>query len=671
MPKLRVGLVGAGYVAERHLIALRDTPNVEVIAIADPATERAQALAAKFHIPHAVANLTGLLAHNLHAVHILTPPVSHCPLTLQALEAGCHVLVEKPMAESVEECDRMIAAAEAACKRLMVNHSARFEPPVVYALELLRQGHIGDPLSLHLFRGADYPPYAGGPMPAVFRQGSYPFRDLGVHALYLIEAFLGPIESLDVLHRSTGRDPLLTYDEWRATAQASSGATGHIMLSWNMQPVQNEMWLHGTRGTIHIDCFLQSCTVYRAYPGPKQLHAIINGVRTGLGRLVGSPATLLGFATGRIKPSPGIYAAVRAFYQSLADSTPNPVTPAEGRNAVRWITAASVAPDADKDALEAKRTQPPPPAEILVTGAGGFLGARLVARLLAEGQRPRLFLRRPLPGKSPMAHLDAVIGDLGNPADVLRAVEGVQTVYHVGAAMKGPPEAFRAGTVHGTRNVLDACRHHHVRRLVYVSSMGVLDHAGHPDGVMVTENSPVEPFPEQRGAYTQTKLEAEHLVRDSGLPAVILRPGQIFGPGAESVTPNGVIKLAGRWIVSGNGSRKLPLVHVDDVVEALWLAAKSPQAAGQTINLVDPTPVDQNQYLAHLKPAAPILRVPEWLLITAAYGVEILGKLLKRSVPLTRYRVRSLKPLHPFDIHQANTLLPWKPTHSPFPSGAQ
>ena len=96
MPKLRVGLVGAGYVAERHLIALRDTPNVEVIAIADPATDRAQALAAKFHIPHTVANLTGLLAHKLDAVHILTPPVSHCPLTLQALEAGCHVLVEKP-----------------------------------------------------------------------------------------------------------------------------------------------------------------------------------------------------------------------------------------------------------------------------------------------------------------------------------------------------------------------------------------------------------------------------------------------------------------------------------------------------------------------------------------------------------------------------------------------
>jgi len=666
MSKLRVGLVGAGYVAERHLIALRDTPNVELIAIADPALDRAQALAKKFGVPHTAPNLAGILAHRLDAVHILTPPVSHCPLALEALAAGCHVLVEKPMAESVEECDRMIAAAQAAGKRLMVNHSARFEPPVAQALEFLREGRLGDPLSLHLFRGSDYPPYAGGPMPAVFRQGSYPFRDLGVHALYLIEAFLGPIQTLDVRHHSTGRDPLLTFDEWRATAVSSSGATGHILLSWNMQPVQNEMWLHGTRGTLHIDCFLQSCTLYRAYPGPKQLHAIINGVRTGWQRLIGSPAALFGFATGRIKPSPGIYAAVRAFYQALADQTPVPVEPSEGRNAVRWVTAASLAPDADKDALEAQRTQPPLPAKILVTGAAGFLGAKLVARLLADGHQPRLLLRRPLPAGHALAHLNAVIGDLGNPSDVDRAVAGVQTVYHVGAAMKGPPEAFRSGTVHGTRNIIDACRRHQVARLVYVSSMGVMDHAGHPDGVFINETSPLEPFPEQRGAYTQTKLEAEHLVRDSGLPAVILRPGQIYGPGAESVTPNGVIKLAGRWIVAGDGSRKLPLVHVDDVVEALILAASAPAAPGQTVNLVDPTPVDQNQYLNFIKPKAPVLRVPVWFLMTAAYGVELLGQLLKRSVPLTRYRVRSLKPLHPFDIQQAKQVLSWTPRTQTF-----
>jgi nucleoside-diphosphate-sugar epimerase/predicted dehydrogenase len=560
----------------------------------------------------------------------------------------------------------MIAAASQAGKRLMVNHSARFEPPVAQALDLLKQGAIGDPLALHLFRGSDYPPYAGGPMPAVFRQGSYPFRDLGVHALYLIEAFLGPIQSLDVRHHSTGRDPLLTYDEWRATAVASNGATGHIMLSWNMQPVQNEMWLHGTRGTLHIDCFLQSCTLYRAYPGPKQLHAIINGTRTGLQRLFGSPMTLVGFATGRIKPSPGIYAAVRAFYQAIADNAPVPVPTDEGRNAVRWVTAASIAPDADKDALEAQRTQPQPPAAILVTGAAGFLGAKLVARLVAEGHQPRLFLRRPLPSHSPLAHLPAVIGDLGNPADVERAVSGTKLIYHVGAAMKGPPEAFKSGTVHGTRNILDACRRHQVSRLVYVSSMGVLDHAGHADGVFVTEKSPVEPFPEQRGAYTQTKLEAEHLVRDSGLPAVIIRPGQIFGPGAETVTPNGVIKLAGRWIVCGNGSRKLPLVHVDDVIDALLLAAHAPNAIGQTINLVDPTPVDQNRYLDYIKPKAPILRVPEWFLMLAASGVELLGKILKRQVPLTRYRVKSLKPLHPFDIKQAQQTLNWAPKVQPF-----
>src|SRR3546814_8531654 len=76
--------------------------------------------------------------------------------------------------------------------------------------------------------------------------------------------------------------------------------------------------------------------------------------------------------------------------------------------------------------------------------------------------------------------------------------------------------------------------------------MGVLDHAGRKPGMAVTEDYPVEPHPDLRGAYTRTKLAAERevldAIRDHALPAVIIRPGQIFGPGAERSTPNGVVR---------------------------------------------------------------------------------------------------------------------------------
>ena len=267
------------------------------------------------------------------------------------------------------------------------------------------------------------------------------------------------------------------------------------------------------------------------------------------------------------------------------------------------------------------------------------------------------------------AGVQQVIGDLGDPRIVDHAVAGAGIVYHVGAAMRGGPRDFESGTVWGTRNVLDACRQHGNPRLVYVSSMSVFDHAGRRDSETLTEDYRFEPHPQWRGAYTQTKLTAEDAVHraivDDGVPSVILRPGQIFGPGAEQVTPNGTIALAGRWIAIGSGRRPLPLVYRDDVVDALLLAAENPKALGRTFNLVDTDTVDRTTYLrrcqAKLGASLKKLWVPQWVFMCLAIGVELLGKVLKRDVPLTRYRVRSLRPLANFDVSAARDVLGWTP----------
>jgi 2-alkyl-3-oxoalkanoate reductase len=245
----------------------------------------------------------------------------------------------------------------------------------------------------------------------------------------------------------------------------------------------------------------------------------------------------------------------------------------------------------------------------------------------------------------------------------------VATVFHVGAAMRGGQREFEAGTVWGTRNIVDACLQHATPRLVHVSSLSVLDHAGRKPSNTVTEASTLEPHPERRGAYTQTKGIAEACVRDAiarhGLPAVILRPGQIFGPGAERSTPNGTLSLAGRWIAVGPTLRTLPLVYVDDVVDAVLLAGTSDAAVGKVFNIVDPRPVTQEQYLAacrrKLGDGLRLLRVPTWTFMLLATAVELLGAVLRRPVPLTRYRVRSLRPLENFDLTAAQTVLGWQP----------
>jgi predicted dehydrogenase/nucleoside-diphosphate-sugar epimerase len=674
MNEIRAGVVGAGYVSAHHLRALRDLPFVKLAGICDFDRQRASAMAARFGVENVYGSLREMAAARPNVIHILTPPESHCKLTLEALEMGCHVFVEKPMAESAAECDEMIAAARGKGLILSVNHSARFDPAVLEGLEHARRGALGETLNVLMVRSSDYPPYAGGPLPAPFRQGSYPFRDLGVHALYVLEAFLGNVRDLRVKHYSTGTNPLLTFDEWRAEAECEKG-TGHIFLSWNARPMQSEIQVQGTRGVVHMDSFLQTCTLNRTLPGPKHIGIVINGFFGGLKQAWLAPWNMVRFVLGTLKPSPGIYNSVQAFHRALHAGTPPPVTPEEGRRVVAWVEQTGRAADEEKAReLEYERTRALPPARILVTGANGFLGSALLKRLRERGDAVRVLLRRPpAPGSpahpdTPGSPVSAVYGSLGEPGVVDHAVAGVDVVYHVGAAMKGGPLEFEQGTIWGTQNIIDSCRRHGIRRLIYVSSMSVFDHAGHPDGIVVREESPYEPFPDQRGAYTQTKLRAETMVLEAaakGLPAVVIRPGQIFGPGAERVTPNGVIGIAGQWLLAGNGQRPLPLVYRDDVVDALLRAEVADAAIGQVINVVDTVAVvRQNEYLHAAAPALEgitVRRVPVPLLMLLASGVELLGSILKRSVPLTRYRIRSLKPLWPFDPGKAETLLGWKP----------
>jgi predicted dehydrogenase/nucleoside-diphosphate-sugar epimerase len=638
--RLRIAIVGAGYVASHHLAALKRLDFVDIVGICDLDSVAAHALANKFAIPVVAARLADLAVQSPDAVYVLTPPASHCALALEALDMGCHVLVEKPMAESVAECTTMIERARDRGLVISVNHSDRLDPMVVKALDAVRDGAIGDLLSVDILRSSEYPDYAGGPLPAAVRQGSYPFRDLGVHGLYVLEAFLGTLSDVDAHYRATGRDPNLKFDEWHASANGEGGL-GRMLLSWNARPM----------------------------PGPKFIGIVATAFLSGFADVFRVPWNVVRFATGMLRPSPGIQAGAAGFATALHTKAAPPVPPEEGLRAVALMEQVCAGADAERSAEIEARFIAHPPADALVTGAAGFLGRKLVAALRARGKSVRVLVRNPAAAKAFGADVQVLVGDLGDPRSVDHAVDGARQVFHVGAAMRGSARAFEAGTVWGTRNVIDACLTHATGRLVYVSSLSVLDHAGRDPAATMNEQSALEPEAQRRGAYTQTKLTAENLVRtairEKRLPAVIIRPGQIFGPGAERVTPNGTLAIAGRWIAVGEPSQTLPLVYLDDVVDALMLAADAEPALGQTINVVDPAVITQQAYLDRVKHKLGadlrLSRVSIGFFLFLARGVELLGKVLKRDVPLTRYRVRSLRPLANFDIGAARNLLGWEP----------
>src|SRR6266850_1272542 len=666
MKTVRVGLVGAGYVSEFHVEALKRLPQVRIVGVTDldPARARATGLPT-------FPSLAAMAAEGLDVVHVLTPPSSHAVVALEALSLGCHVLVEKPLATSVEDCGRLATEAKARGLALCANHSLLGDPLVRRALDLVRCGAIGEIIAVEYLRSSSYPPYRGGPLPPPYRDGGYPFRDLGVHALYLLQELLGDIRDLQTDFRTSGtraRDPNLQFDEWRVLVRCARG-TGGIQLSWNVKPLQHQLIVQGTRGTLRADLFSMYLTRRRHTPLPKAVERVVNA----LAESASSAAQLLWnatlFVTGQIQPYQGLHNFVRAFYGSLATSNQMPASLDQAREVVRWTE--QVARDADHaKAKFYSQYQPGNRPAVVVTGANGLLGSAFVKRLIHEEEYVRLFVRR-LPPPEILDHpqVEVVLGDLGDPEAVDDSLAGATAVFHLGAAMGGGWAAHEAATITGTRNVVEACLKHDVPKMVHVSSLSVIDWAGHPANQPVTETATLEPAPQQRGYYTQAKLEAERIVRaavqERGLPAVILRPGQIWSEKSPLITAAVGIRVGSHLIVIGDDSNLLPFVHVDDVVEAIVLATQSSFRHGEVFQLVDNELISRAElvrlYTTTREPQLNVTGIPMKLACFLAGSVEWLAQTLERPTPVSPYRLRSAVAPLVFDCAKAHKQLGWQP----------
>lgn len=658
----KAGLVGAGYISEYHIAALRRA-GVPIVGLCDTDPARAKAASEKFGVP-ALASLADLHAAGANVIHVLTPPHVHTAVTLEALDLGCHVLVEKPLAEDPADCQAIARRATERGRRVCVNHSLLFDPQVRKALQTVRSGQLGEIVSMDILRSSVYPPYGGGPLPPQYRAAGYPFRDLGVHALYLFEAVLGPIENVAAQFKSLGGEPNLAFDEWRALVRCEKGV-GQFQLSWNVRPLQSQIIIQGTRGVLRVDLFLMFQARRAVTPLPKAAERIVNAMTDSLKPMIDVPRGVWGFLRKKVLPYHGLQDLVAAFYQSLADGTAPPVSVDEATRVVRWTEqVARGADDAHRQAVAPLTLSEQVP--VLVTGGGGNLGNAIVRKLLDRGTRVRILVRRP-PANIPPG-VEVALGDLADPQAVERAVRGARIVIHSGAAIRGPWLSHQGGTVEGTRNVLDACKKFAVEKLVHVSSMSVLESAsGDRTDVPVCESTPLEPRAEERGHYTRAKLLAEQLVsqytRDFGLPTVILRPGLIFGGKLPLVGGAVARKIGKRWLILGNGDVRLPLVHLDDVVDAIVLAADGPLHQGQIIQLVDDWTPTQLELLRMAHPDARIIRFRRSILFTLGWLSKLILGLLKRPSPLAPYRLRSALARRVYRCDNAN-LLGWRPRHT-------
>lgn len=660
MTTFRAGMIGAGNICEFHVAAVKKlAPDVELVGIVDLDQERAQANAEKWGTV-AFASLDDVVKAGANVIHVLTPPAAHAKVALAALEKGCHVLIEKPIAEDEAEALKIGALAKAKNLVATVNHSLLYDPQIKRALDAVKAGALGTVVSVDILRGSEYPPYEGGPLPPWYRDAGYPFRDLGVHCLYLIQELLGPIQDVDARWSSLGGDPNLAFDEWRAMVRCARGL-GQFQLSYNTKPMQSQLIIHGTKSVLRVDLFAMFHGKRSSTPLPKAAERLVNAFTDSIQPLIDVPIGVWKFVRKNVQSYQGLRDLVADFYRRLAAGEAPPVTVEDAAQVVKWVEKVARAADADHVAQRDKfKLSPTVP--FLVTGASGSLGKATVARLLAQGHRVRVFVRR-MPER-PQPNVEYCFGNLGDPEAVDRAIRGAQTVIHVGAAMKGGWPEHKGGTVVGTANVIASCQAHKVSQLVHISSMSVIDWAGSAGNGPVSESAALEPRADERGAYTRAKLEAEKLVIDAaqrGLPCVILRPGQIFGGGIALINGAVARNAGGRWLILGDGKLELPLVYIDDVVDAIMACVDRKLVSGEVIQIIDPESLTQEEVLALAGGHKPIVHVPRPIVFALGKLSEYPLGALGRQSPVAVYRLKSALARLRYESRRAHDLLGWEP----------
>ncbi|MBO0695745.1 MAG: NAD-dependent epimerase/dehydratase family protein, partial [Verrucomicrobia bacterium] len=317
---------------------------------------------------------------------------------------------------------------------------------------------------------------------------------------------------------------------------------------------------------------------------------------------------------------------------------------------------------------------------ILITGSNGFIGAKVVGKLLECGFTNLRCFVRPSSNLSRLQHwlnkvnaetnVKLVTGDLLSRDDCTAATEGVSIIYHLAAGMEKSFAGAFMNSALATRNLLDAFLEvEEPKRFVNVSSFAVYSNLSLKRNSLLDETCPLETTPQERfDAYGFGKLKQEEIVQEYArrhqLPCVTLRPGYVFGAGKQELNGRVGIKVFGPFI-QVNGSNLLPLTYVDNCAEAIVLAGITPGIDGEVFNIVDDDLLTARQFLKTYKVARRFrsVNVPYWVAYSACYAWEKYSKWSKGQLPpaFNRRRCAANWKSQRYSNEKLKARLGWKP----------
>jgi len=685
--RVRVGLLGAGYIAEYHHAALGLLPQVEVVAVCDLSRDRASRFAAARGITGVYTDLAQMLAESdLDVVHVLTPPNLHAEPGKQILAAGCDVYLEKPMSSTSEECDALVQASNASGRAVGVSHNFLYFPAYEKLMCDVASGRLGRLDQVDVIWNKELGQLRGGPFGAwMLAHPQNILFEVAPHSFAHVAHLLGEIDDVSVDVRDEVELPrgLRFFRRWEI--RGWRGPTS-VRLRFSFVDGYPEHYIHvrGSNGTATVDFETNTYVVREHTPHLLDLDRYANVLTAARDSVGQATRTLLNFVLSKMglskvsSPFPhSIARTVESFYatRKRAGGVDERMGPGVGRGAivlaerVAKLAGLSAPPGLPETTDETKRGE----ATVLVIGGTGFIGRALVRRLCETGQSVRVMARDPLgcPAELRELGVEIVRGDFTDEEQVASALEGIRHVYHLARGFGKSHEEYERFDVAPTRRVAELCLEHGVERFFYASSIAIY-YAGKGAVPIVESTEPHEGMM-RTNAYARSKVENEKALRElhhaRGLPLVIFRPGVVVGRGGSPYhfgvagwSYNSVCRL---W---GKGDNRLPLVLVDDLAKAMVNALDEPGIEGESYNLCGPPALTANEYLDAFEEHAglEIKRIPT---SSARYFCEALGKWLIKKVGRDPGAVlpsygdwegRSFAAT--FDCEKARRELDWHPT---------
>jgi predicted dehydrogenase/nucleoside-diphosphate-sugar epimerase len=568
----RLAIIGCGAVAQQHLLPALRRIGWRPDVLVDPSSRNL--VASKRLIRKSQSLLTvsdwATATDAFDAAIVAAPHALHGPIGLALAQAGKHIFMEKPLAVRTSECEELLAAAAKANLMVSVGLLRRYLYATNWTKALVCSGLLGRIRSFHIREGFvfNWATSTDGLLrPAV--AGGGVLMDTGAHTLDQLLWWLGDIAKAE--YRDDGESGIEA--DCVIDCEMQSGAIGRVEIS-RSRDLPNTCRINGTDGFVEV-------------------HLSRNEV-------IACSDNVQGFIADGLCPGifpqqrfPELFSAeLSDFKYSIIRGAHRGVHASESLRSIALIERCY----AHRGALRLPWNAALPAAEIVpalprgslavITGATGFIGGRLAERLLEQGSQVRCLVRN-YGAAVRLARLPVDIRrvDLADAATVSAAIEGADFVFHCAYDSRSRPQNLAA-----CNNLAAASLAHDVKRFLLTSTFSVYE--PFPVGSL-TEDTPDG---DRRWVYTRTKLELEHTVlaatRTQGLQGTILQPSIVYGPFSRPWTnaPADML-LYGTVVLPNSGEGLCNALYVDDLIDAMIIAAIKPTAIGERFVISGPETV--------------------------------------------------------------------------------